>query len=156
MDLPQGLRVRVWTTGFSLLCVQIAQLRDIRGISGTHQDHAGSLGIPRMYSCFGGFALTLAFSSSKRTSTPGVLKCSGENRGVQTIAVIQRVPQDTDENLVLRKSESTHPPQVGSYDFRNSSFLVVANQNEFLETSLIQSHILQRFPKFPEPQLTQV
>lgn len=84
--------------------VQIAQFLGTQGLSGKHQGHAGSLEIPGMHSCFCDFVLTLAFSSSRRISTPGVLKCKGEKTGVQRMAVIQRVPQDTDVNLVLSNS----------------------------------------------------
>lgn len=59
----------------------IAQLRDTQGISGKHWDLAGSLGAPKMHSCFGGFVFTLAFFSSKGTSTPGVLTGTEENTG---------------------------------------------------------------------------
>lgn len=102
--------------------VQIAQFHGTQGISGKHQGHAGSLGIPGMHSCFYDFVLTLAFSSSRRLSTPGVLKCKGEKTGVQRMAVIQRVRQDTDGNLVLSNSASVLLAHVGSYIVGNSSF----------------------------------
>lgn len=109
------------------------------------------LGDPGMYSCFGDFVLTLAFFSSKGTSIPGVLKCTGENTGVQRMAVIQKVPKDTDGNSVLC---SSHPAQVGSWTLGILPSAEVPNT--FLESSLIQSYTLQRSPKFPEPQLTWV
>lgn len=90
---------------------------------------------PGMHSCFGDFVFTLAFFSSKGTSTPDVLKCAGENTGVQRRAVIQKVPKDMGGNSVLCSSESTHPAQVGSWAFGILPSAVVPNT--FLETSLI-------------------
>lgn len=61
----EGQRVRGWTTGPEL--PSFVTLRNLR-------KNTGSLGVPGMHSCFSGFVLTLAFSSSKRTSTPGVFE----------------------------------------------------------------------------------
>lgn len=68
------------------------------------------------------------------------------------MVVIQEVPQDTDENLVLCNSVRAHPAQVGSSTLGILPSAVVPNT--YLDSSLIQSYILQRSPKFLEPQLT--